>query len=362
MTKPFFYFIITLTIIMGTVSAETALVVDSGKNITFNASSISAFSNLTLSTASWDFADDTTDEGITTVHSFTYEGVYNVIIEAQDSQGGKHTASLPVVVGGSVPIVPSDATYVAVYFTNKPAGIFTLTVNQSASSSTSTANFLSIGKFFEISSSMANGQFTARLVFSYDDQDDDGIVDGTSVSENTLGPYYYDGSWKLIPSTINTNANLITADVDHFTEFAILSSSSQSSTPSTGDGGGGGGGGGGGFIPSNASNKTNQTTAPVSGCQESWTCSDWSACVNETQTRACRDANNCGTSGAKPSAVQTCSLGNETNQVKSEISSSNEWMIGLVVGVIVVVLVIYALMRRRLGLAKSPRMASLRRK
>lgn len=41
-------------------------------------------------------------------------------------------------------------------------------------------------------------------------------------------------------------------------------------------------------------------------CQESWTCTDWSACSNDQQTRTCTDNNNCGTTTNKPSEQQGC--------------------------------------------------------
>lgn len=50
---------------------------------------------------------------------------------------------------------------------------------------------------------------------------------------------------------------------------------------------------------------TVNNTAP--GCTESWICdSDWSACANNTQTRTCTDANNCGTVVNQPILSQTC--------------------------------------------------------
>ncbi len=41
-------------------------------------------------------------------------------------------------------------------------------------------------------------------------------------------------------------------------------------------------------------------------CVESWTCEAWSACVGGKQTRACTDANACGTTGSKPATEQIC--------------------------------------------------------
>lgn len=59
---------------------------------------------------------------------------------------------------------------------------------------------------------------------------------------------------------------------------------------------GGGGGGGSNSFPTN--------NPPV--CTESWSCSDWSNCTNNQQTRTCTDANNCGTTNNKPTTSQSC--------------------------------------------------------
>ncbi|MEK6807935.1 MAG: hypothetical protein AABX75_02800, partial [Nanoarchaeota archaeon] len=47
-----------------------------------------------------------------------------------------------------------------------------------------------------------------------------------------------------------------------------------------------------------------QCKAPA--CEEAWACGDWSACVAETQTRTCTDANLCGTELTKPLESQAC--------------------------------------------------------
>ena len=41
-------------------------------------------------------------------------------------------------------------------------------------------------------------------------------------------------------------------------------------------------------------------------CIESWTCSSWSACINNQQTRTCTDLNACGTTQNKPLEIQSC--------------------------------------------------------
>ncbi len=44
-------------------------------------------------------------------------------------------------------------------------------------------------------------------------------------------------------------------------------------------------------------------------CQETWSCTDWSECINSQQSRFCTDANSCGTTLNKPAETQSCSTG-----------------------------------------------------
>ncbi|MBU0929891.1 MAG: hypothetical protein KJ623_02370 [Nanoarchaeota archaeon] len=55
-------------------------------------------------------------------------------------------------------------------------------------------------------------------------------------------------------------------------------------------------------------------------CYENWTCSEWSNCTNENKTRACEDANACGTLIEKPNEIENC---NETNPAPEIPSSSS---------------------------------------
>jgi hypothetical protein len=45
---------------------------------------------------------------------------------------------------------------------------------------------------------------------------------------------------------------------------------------------------------------------PPTTCTENWQCTDWSSCINNTQTRTCADSNNCGTTYTKPAESQSC--------------------------------------------------------
>ena len=62
-------------------------------------------------------------------------------------------------------------------------------------------------------------------------------------------------------------------------------------------------------------------------CKESWTCTLWSSCFNETQTRVCHDLNKCGTNENKPLITRDC-LDNATvledNETKTNKTALND--------------------------------------
>lgn len=60
--------------------------------------------------------------------------------------------------------------------------------------------------------------------------------------------------------------------------------------------------GGGGDGPSSGPT----SIGPVTTCEENWTCTDWSSCVNRTQSRNCSDHNQCGSTTDKPKIVRDC--------------------------------------------------------
>lgn len=77
------------------------------------------------------------------------------------------------------------------------------------------------------------------------------------------------------------------------------------------------------------SNPQNQQPAQPS-CTESWSCSSWSACSNNLQTRACSDSNNCGTQNNKPPELQSCAVEQPTGSPVVKITNvsylSPEWV------------------------------------
>ncbi|NIM47036.1 MAG: PGF-pre-PGF domain-containing protein [Candidatus Aenigmarchaeota archaeon] len=50
-------------------------------------------------------------------------------------------------------------------------------------------------------------------------------------------------------------------------------------------------------------------TGAAIACKESWSCTGWSSCINNQQTRTCTDSNNCGTTVKKPAESQICEVG-----------------------------------------------------
>ena len=323
---------------------QTALIADLGQTLTLDATKLEAFKGLSLTSASWDFADDTTGDGLVVTHAYSlYQGVYDVSVTAKEGAGQPHTTDLPIIVGGSVPIVFPAAPYVAIYINNKPAGLFNLTSGQSDDNDYNTSSLFAGGKAFNITTSMPAGSFHSTLVFSYDDVDDDGIVDGTSINEGMLNLYYYDGgSWTAVQgATLDTAANTITATVDHFDYFAILAPQVSTTTTapaasggaSTSGGSNGGGGGGGGApvvtcivngvcdsgethdaCPGECPATTTTTSVPgqTNACKESWACGAWLTCDAGEQQRTCVDTNSCGTQDGRPAVAQACTSGEST--------------------------------------------------
>jgi PGF-pre-PGF domain-containing protein len=69
-------------------------------------------------------------------------------------------------------------------------------------------------------------------------------------------------------------------------------------------------------------------------CTESWSCTDWSVCVNSTQTRTCTDSNDCGTTVNKPAESQECqTLMGEINIEEIPITTIVSFALLLVVAI-----------------------------
>jgi len=100
--------------------------------------------------------------------------------------------------------------------------------------------------------------------------------------------------------------------------------------------------GGGGFVqPSEEETEVE--------CEEDWTCSEWSECLEGTQTRTCDDVNNCGTYNNQPLLSQSCSI-EETPPLGPTgffLLSPTDWILGIIIGIIIVIFTILLLKRRK---------------
>jgi hypothetical protein len=103
----------------------------------------------------------------------------------------------------------------------------------------------------------------------------------------------------------------------------------------------------------------NQTTGGTTsqGCQEKWTCSEWSTCVSGVQSRTCTDANNCGTSNNEPFNSQPCTA-QERKEAEAQQNKTapitafflglamTDWLIAIVSGIIIAVIIIFLAKKR----------------
>ena len=89
-------------------------------------------------------------------------------------------------------------------------------------------SYCSIGEFLELrlrsGASMLPAGFSIEFVLEYPDFDDDGIVDGTFIEEDSLWFFHFDGAdWDSTDCTFEHDDNIITAYSNFWGRFAILS-------------------------------------------------------------------------------------------------------------------------------------------
>ena len=67
-----------------------------------------------------------------------------------------------------------------------------------------------------------------------------------------------------------------------------------------------------------------------------WQCSDWSTCIDGTQTRSCKTSNNCGNSYGKPSTEQSCTMPvvEETTTEEETLSEENTGVVSGITGAV----------------------------
>ena len=62
----------------------------------------------------------------------------------------------------------------------------------------------------------------------------------------------------------------------------------------------------------------------VTICEPNWTCSEWSECVDDKQTRVCTDENSCGDESDKPAEEQECTLDGSNTSKGAGTETINE--------------------------------------
>lgn len=87
------------------------------------------------------------------------------------------------------------------------------------------------------------------------------------------------------------------------------------------------------------SNETGNMT-----CVEDWKCSDWSACANNQQARACDDLNECGTTVGKPLESQSCT---PTTPVPTPSSGFAKYRYYIIGGIVLLLIILYFVFREK---------------
>jgi hypothetical protein len=140
------------------------------------------------------------------------------------------------------------------------------------------------------------------------------------------------------------------------THFITAQAASNGGSDGGSSGGGGGGGGGGGA----AKNPVILPEYSEEQCIENWQCSEWTACIKGTQTRACSDLNNCGTSDSKPSEKQACEM---PASVPIENSFKFSWKLILIfMFLIFIILLIWIVRENRLEILIRKAISAIKHK
>ncbi len=240
------------------------------QNITLMAGASNLFTG--IESLTWDFGDGTDSmEGTSVTHTYTEDGIYTILVSATDNEGFVAEKSIMVVVG-SASFVPlgavDDELMIEFSNINLSNGFYNLNVQHV---NVTTDGFTLGSTILDISSDLSNGLFSAILTLSYADQDEDGVVDGTTVNASSLVPYFYDGTqWIAIPVfEHDTDAKSVTFEVNHFTPFALMAVNPVAAQPPADNGGSSGGGSnrnsvGGSFTNRGTATSVNPTTTSSS--------------------------------------------------------------------------------------------------
>ena len=158
----------------------------------------------------------------------------------------------------------NPASGLTIKFDSLPGGDYYLEATHTTGAPPNSQGFDVLGNYYEITSNLANGDFSATITIAYPDADNDGFVDGTNINENDLKVYYFNSTgWNEIPKlSQDTTANTITIASDHFTLFAVMAPVAPVTTTTT-TGTDGGNITGGGSPPGQIKKTGSQTQEPA---------------------------------------------------------------------------------------------------
>ena len=91
-----------------------------------------------------------------------------------------------------------------------------------------------------------------------------------------------------------------------------------------------------------------ETAVTIGTCSESWSCMDWSDCVDGMQTRVCTDENSCGTADNKPSESIDCEIDLPT--LTGEDMGMTGVLVASVIVIVIVVIILFILKEKKVNL------------
>ena len=130
----------------------------------------------------------------------------------------------------------------------------------------------------------------------------------SGMDESSLKIYYYNQSWQETSSAVNSAENYVSANVTHFSMYALFGSAAPAAEAAATAAGGAGGAA---TLP-----KINAT------CAENWSCSQWTPC-DGVQSRVCIDINACGTIANKPLEERVCEMPETANITRANVTETN---------------------------------------
>lgn len=102
-------------------------------------------------------------------------------------------------------------------------GVRSVTVSLEPAGTQPTLQGLSPVRVFELGPDNINFNRPGTISLPYPDADQDGVVDGTTVSETELKIFWHDGvEWRSVGGRVDTVANRVTARISHFSLYALF--------------------------------------------------------------------------------------------------------------------------------------------